>query len=549
MLCKTMDSIKNKVREFVESHPSCRSFLQDIVDKREDEIKKEENDFKERKAFDKAKKLFEYDVTNFKKPVLQGFKYKLEMLENDDGDYKFLESSFNNDISKSSSQFNHEIVIVKGIKIYRVLSTNNISTEPSPPNPSQILLLHGTKAQNVEGILKTGFEPSKRGSYGPGVYLTDSIDYAYRYGISIATENNFVKKFRYIFVNSVKSPGELLSDRQFRTNITFEDYQKNEQSVKMYNRSLDTPLRIEESSLDSFDSRNRKILKGSFQQEKKQKSIALAHHNLVVPAYLIEVEEEANLVDIVEHILYATSFIYQKTKKENKSEVSEYSLTFVREELKKKIDRIHHDIITYYTLKLETDINSIIKKLSIQLSNIFELEINEKRKFSTELLQKENDDYKFILRSFGIKDGEDLPKVRQLFKINPTEKNEITIFKHKFLYVDGIEADKVKAILTNGYPKDQNILKTWLYNEVHSNADYYQVDDAVKKLSFVFVVCSVDNYGDQHLKSKKIVRDSRGSLTREGLFDYYNHNYAKKSIHRDVIPAYLVIFEFRNYGD
>ena len=76
-----MESIKNKVEEFSTSHPNCRVFLQDIVKKTEEEINKEKHDFEKGVVFEKAKELCEYDVEIFKKPVVPGFKYKLELFK------------------------------------------------------------------------------------------------------------------------------------------------------------------------------------------------------------------------------------------------------------------------------------------------------------------------------------------------------------------------------------------------------------------------------------------------------------------------------------
>ena len=174
-----MESIKNNVEEFSTSHPNCRDFLQDIVRKAEEEINEEKHDFEKGVVFEKAKELCKYDISNFKKVVLLGFKYKLEMLKTGDPDYKILEKSIAFDDSFKTENSRHQLNIrkkAKGLKIYRVVPNENISTESSDSN--QILLLHGTKAQNVEGILKTGFNPSQKGSYGPGVYLTNSFDYA-----------------------------------------------------------------------------------------------------------------------------------------------------------------------------------------------------------------------------------------------------------------------------------------------------------------------------------------------------------------------------------
>ena len=133
--------------------------------------------------FEKAKKICEYDVPSFKKPVLPGFQYRLELLKTNDPDYKLLANSIitNDSLREGTKQK------TQSLKIYRVISNEKSSTKSNSSN--QILLLHGTKAQNVEGILKTGFKPSIRGLYGPGVYLTNSFNYAYNYGMCFATED------------------------------------------------------------------------------------------------------------------------------------------------------------------------------------------------------------------------------------------------------------------------------------------------------------------------------------------------------------------------
>ena len=50
-----MDSIKIKVEEFLKSHLTLKSFLQDIVNKWNDILNKEEVDYKEGKVFEEAK--------------------------------------------------------------------------------------------------------------------------------------------------------------------------------------------------------------------------------------------------------------------------------------------------------------------------------------------------------------------------------------------------------------------------------------------------------------------------------------------------------------
>ena len=139
----TMESIKNKVEEFLKSHPSCRNFLQDIVKKAEEEINKEKNDYEKGVVFEKANDFCEYDVASFKEPVLPGFKYKLELLKTDDLDYKLLENSIKSNDNFSTKILKYLLKIkhkTEGLKIYRVVSNDKNLKELSDSN--QILLLH-----------------------------------------------------------------------------------------------------------------------------------------------------------------------------------------------------------------------------------------------------------------------------------------------------------------------------------------------------------------------------------------------------------------------
>ena len=57
-------------------------------------------------------------------------------------------------------------------KILRVVPTKKRKMEDN--EASNLLLLHGTPAANVMGILKEDFIPSKKGKHGPGVYHTNN---------------------------------------------------------------------------------------------------------------------------------------------------------------------------------------------------------------------------------------------------------------------------------------------------------------------------------------------------------------------------------------
>ena len=115
----TMQSIKTKVKE---NQPHNRKFREEVINAVQD-------DYKNEKMFEKAKEFCEYDVEKFKKPILHGFKYKLELLKSNDPDYKIIESSINFGDELTDKNFRHQLDLrnkTKGLKIYRVVSNDNL---------------------------------------------------------------------------------------------------------------------------------------------------------------------------------------------------------------------------------------------------------------------------------------------------------------------------------------------------------------------------------------------------------------------------------------
>ena len=551
-----MQSIKNNVEDFLKSNPDCRSFLHELIENEEEMINKETGDYQIENTFEKAKALCEYDVARFKKSVLPGFKYKLELLKTNNPDYKLLESSIeiNDNLDKEHSRC---LVDIKQnaieLKIYRIVPNDKTTTKST--SRSQTLLLHGTKAPSVEGILKTGFNPSQKGSFGPGVYLTNNFSYAYDYGKSFATNEKMIRKFRYFFVNAVEISNKDLFRGGHSKPISFQDYLSSKPSVQIFGLSR----KNKNTAPDLFDSLNRKIMQGTFQTVLGQNTV-LAHHSLVVPAYLIEIEEKTSVDDVVNGTLYSglkleklkKGYFPTLSQKTNiRDDVSQISFTMIAEELKKGIKSHYEAKLSQLTVGLRNKTDSIIKQLSFKFSSIFELEKDKKRKYSTELLQKENDDYKFILRSFS---NENMLKIKQLFRINPNDENEVDNLKQKYLYLNVVERDQVKDILTNGYPKDPedsdpDICYSRDYSLITAttslgmiNFSYFQVDNAVKKLLLVFVSAYAEGrYHKLKFKDSKVIRDSRGSLAAEGLFCCEGNRNIIDVV--DCVPAYVIVFE------
>ena len=76
-------------------------------------------------------------------------KYKLEMLEKGNKDYKLLKKSLGLDLTDEQT-----VNDVKGFTIYKVKPADNSENKSDNPDGSNLLLLHGTEGKNVKGILK-----------------------------------------------------------------------------------------------------------------------------------------------------------------------------------------------------------------------------------------------------------------------------------------------------------------------------------------------------------------------------------------------------------
>ena len=181
------DYIDNEVKTFLKDNNHLETFLVGFYDEQVktaiDLLVKCKEDFEgfEKQLIDCFDGLC--DVSTFKGPVPDHFKYKLETLTaNDLKDYQLLKHS----LSLTKEQ--------KISRVYRVVPTSAAATNSEE---AQELLLHGTKAKNVMGILKVGFKPSEaRGLNGHGIYLTDDCRKAMGYGRCLAKERETPKKLK-----------------------------------------------------------------------------------------------------------------------------------------------------------------------------------------------------------------------------------------------------------------------------------------------------------------------------------------------------------------
>ena len=467
-----MFSKEGKKGDFLKDHPNFETFLtnlyEDEVERANKETKylKDRYDLNKEYLIDNLNQKVSYNTSKFKNSSEQGFKYKLELLGNEDSNYKLLKESLSLDKKvdlwlerhrfgnyKFKIDENH---VVKLYNIYKIIRTDDVQTGF---DCKQLLLLHGTKASNVEGILKEGFKPSKHGSYGPGVYLTNSGNMACKYGRCYGQENGIVKKLTYLFVNRIKPTDEPKPPRKF--NETYEEYQKNEPFLQAFNPKTKDLVSLEDNDQCYIDNKFNKIVQGKFQ--KVNPKIFLAHQDLVTPAFLIEIEEQQNATIFAKDILYNPFRGVKKyTTEENElpveSQMSKEDDMCSLENLNKALDE---EIIVNHNAHLKLinsrpnyKIYSVIEQFLFKVESLFESNKDEKVKYRAEVLQGEDEDYFFILRSLTTKNSFDHPKIHHMFKIRPVDQNEVSKTGGNPLYLHGVKSHKVENVMKFGYTND-----------------------------------------------------------------------------------------------
>ena len=572
-----MTSPKSKLEKFLKGNPEYKDFFDEIIEKEKEAIHKDVDHELKEKLIQKSKAFVDYDVENFKKPSCCDFKYKLELLENSDNDFQVLEKALkpketecllHNHADKTKSL--HSKVETKKLNVYRVIPTELKAKESGSSCFSKLLLLHGTKARNVEGILKTGFEPSQNGKYGPGVYLTDSIDCAYEYGKSIVRENGLVKMCRYIFVNQTRQAYE---EKCPKTQLTYEQYLCKEPCLRFFTGSF-----FEEPASDAFDSENRKILQGSFQKEKEM--IATAHHSLVVPAYLIEIEEKLSVKEIVHTVHHDILKAYADLNSSGNSKISGFKTSFLKyiyadpfsafnylkekentldivtKELEREFVAEGYNNVKFHKSKIDKYISEVVEQLSFSISSLAEAKDN--LKYKTDILTDGGDDYDFVLRLLKKSENSNGSyKVSSVFKVSPKDEKDLAELKGEYLFYSGAKSNKIRGILSDGYVQCKNahsdMVKQLVKNgrleendicnatldleeEISKSSSYYAVNGRVKKLSFVFV-STAEGVSKGPLHDAKVVKDSRGSCFDANLAARVRRYKSCQT------PAYLVVFE------
>ena len=145
-------------------------------------------------------------------------------------------------------------------------------------------------------ILREGFRRS--GRYGPGVYLTSNCLIAALYSRLRSKEDEATRRSSCVIMSKVEvaeQPEESLRE------ITFQDYRDRGPTLRY--KISDRQVDINELPVESVsDSRNNKLIKSTvFSLDRF--TIAVAHHKLVTPAYLVVFENDLHFLDeIVQNI-------------------------------------------------------------------------------------------------------------------------------------------------------------------------------------------------------------------------------------------------------
>ena len=471
------------------------------------------------------------------------------------------------------------------------------------------------------------------------MYLTNSFEYAFNYGKSFENEEETPKISNYLFVNKVKTTqtnaitANLSKEKQNinlgkrkssfalpkttviykngkketsisrstlrRSEKSLDDYVCNEPVLKVFSGGKLTSFK--DSPQDTLDSQGNKIKEGTFKYDKLDEKIAVAHHDLVAPAYLIEVEVKRNVQELVKNVLYNILSVKMFSKQAStiikpqslsKNLINNSCLKTTKDctavefysELEAEINLNQRAQIDFLKSQFDHKVISLAQQLSIELSSLLRTTNDNSMVFKTEALKSTDEDYQFILRSINDEKSVENLKVLHIFRINHVDLNQSRKIRNANLYFNGISSNKVINVLKSGYPKNwtsydvqcekecfgEHILRTkncscfassTLTKEFPKGKSYSKVDGEIKELSFVFVVGhgkanTTNNFdvkrrrlsaGGNREKSvgfkKKtnLYSDSRGCSFFSDYFTKAGYPIELPTV--GVVPAYFIVFD------
>lgn len=224
----------------------------------------------------------------------------LTKLEKDHKDYKIIQKLLHledfkvryKDIKVKAKTYNYQIFKICAKK-----------TDDS--GSKKIVLLHGTKLNLVESIIKSGLKASKTGVYGAGVYLTNGYDYAADYGVQNYIKNNEMQGVISIIL----------------TNISEENMRKVEGENKRFNKMKLADLeKLQQKEYNDEEPGHKIVFNdlarshkddypiglvrgGAFVGDRLKMSIILSHETLVDLAYIVKIEMKYSSSEVARQII------------------------------------------------------------------------------------------------------------------------------------------------------------------------------------------------------------------------------------------------------
>ena len=355
----------------------------------------------------------------------------------------------------------------------------------------------------------------------------------------------WLRKIFFLFVNEVEQ-GEKLQRRCEGEN-SFQDYLDNEPTMLTFNALSSKEIYLKVDRLNGkYDSKKNIIMDGTFVGRCSEANIALAHHDLVVPGYLIVIQESVSLKTTVEDLFCRVLDGKISTRQINAVKILLKPKHVSRQSEKEKfenftlrtlISELEKTLVAYQKI-VENDfvkkVKCMVEESSFNYVSIFETNEDESYNYKMEVLKTENNDYQFIQSLIRDNNSDWNPKVVNIFKINTVNKNEVSQIQNKELYLYGVRAENINGVLKSSF--QNKIFRNFLaatnnFERQYCNGvNYCNVDKKIKNYSFVFVTSSMF-----------INRIGTGS------YSFRNNTYRTARYHKVVltstVPEYLMVLE------
>ena len=217
----------------------------------------------------------------------KSWKYDLKTLESTSDEFKLVENFFK---ITSIKTFPDDLNL-KNFQICKVVERRKNETDEgiSPEERANLMLFHGTSRNCAVGILEEGFRNSPGGTFGEGVYMTDSSYIASRFSVKTYYRP---KTSYFIFVNEVLGS-------EFLQTFSFERYPYPPSDEYTYPKTLFAKhahylsAKITEESykedVEGRRYRNAAVDKSSLKDE------FVADCEVTIPRYLIRFETEKRM--------------------------------------------------------------------------------------------------------------------------------------------------------------------------------------------------------------------------------------------------------------